>query len=154
VTSTIHMNMHNEHRLWGQEISLWRDDLHAWQGELAQAQQEMTELKTAFETHGTVLRKHASSLRLEESTIDAHEHEIAAYERQGEGDELFEMARTHAQEGVDHVRHRQLHEELKRRHHSVIAHWNLLRKALAESQPPVLGSAIPAHSPQTTIAKS
>jgi septal ring factor EnvC (AmiA/AmiB activator) len=143
--------MHSEHRLWAQEISLWRDDLRVWQQELAQAQKELQDIEAALGAHGTELRKHAASLRLEETTIDSHEHEIAAYENQGEGNALVGMARTHTQEGSDHARHRQLHEELKRRHHAVIAHVNLLRKAIAELPPSSPGPA--PTSPQRQIVE-
>jgi hypothetical protein len=130
------MNMHQEHRFWEQEIRFWRDDLRVWQQELAAAQQALREIEAALEAHGTALRKHAASLRLEETTIDTHEHEIASFENQGEGSALFEMARTHATEAADHLRHRELHEGLKRRHHAVIAHLNLLRKGVAELAAP------------------
>jgi hypothetical protein len=133
------MDMHNEHRFWESEISLWRDDLRAWQQELAKAQGEIKQLEKALEDHGQVLRTHGSTLRLEEQTFEGHEHAIAEYEKGGEGDELFEMARQHTQVAGHHVDHRRAHEQLKRRHHTVIAHWNLLLNALrepAESEAP------------------
>jgi hypothetical protein len=40
------------------------------------------------------------------------------------------MARQHSREAGHHVEHRRLHEQLKRRHHTVMAHWSLLLKAL------------------------
>jgi hypothetical protein len=133
VTSATHIRMHGEHQCWEKDISLWRDDLRVWQQELSRAQGELKQLERALEEHANVLRKHASSLRLEEESIGPHEHEIAEYEKGGEGDALFEMARKHSEEGVDHARHREVHEQLKRRHHTVIAHLNLLLKALGES---------------------
>lgn len=145
MTSTTHMDMHNEHRLWESEISLWRDDLRAWQQELANAQGEIKELEKALNDHAQALRTHGSSLRLEEQTFEGHEHAIAEYEKGGEGGELFEMARQHCLEAGHHVEHRRVHEHLKRRHHTVIAHWNLLLKALrepAESTPPPPKQAI------------
>jgi hypothetical protein len=124
--------MHNEHRLWESEISLWRDDLRAWQEELGKSQSEIKQLEKALEDHAHALRTHASTLRLQEQTFDGHEHAIVQYEQGGEGEELFQMARQHSDEAVRHAEHRQAHERLKRRHHDVIAHWNLLLKALRE----------------------
>ncbi len=144
MTSETNIRMHREHQCWEKDISLWRDDLRVWQQELARAQGELKPLEKALEEHADVLRKHASSLRLEEESVGSHEHEIAEYEKGGEGDALFEMARKHSEEGVDHARHREVHEQLKRRHHTVIAHLNLLFKALGESQE---GTPAPAKKP-------
>jgi septal ring factor EnvC (AmiA/AmiB activator) len=139
------MTMHAEHRLWESEISLWRDDLRAWQQELSKAQGEIKQLEKALEDHAHALRIHASTLRLQEQTIDGHEHELAQYEKGGEGEELFQMARQHSAEAGRHNEHRNAHEQLKRRHHNVIAHWSLLLRALrepAEGAPPAARKAI------------
>jgi chromosome segregation ATPase len=132
MTTTTHERMHGEHRFWESEINLWREDLRAWQHELAHAQGEITQLETALEQHARTLKQHASALRLEEQKEDSHEHAIVKYEQGGEGDELFEMAREHSEEALRHAGHRTAHEQLKRRHHTVIAHWNVLLKALRE----------------------
>lgn len=128
--STEPTSMHSEHRYWENEISLWRDDLRAWQHELAKAESEITQLEKALIDHGHVLRTHASALRLEEQASQQHEHAIAEFEKGSEGEELFELARQHGREAELHQVHRAAHEELKRRHHSIIAHWNTLLKAL------------------------
>lgn len=149
MTSATHIRMHGEHQCWEKDISLWRDDLCVWQQELARAQGEWKQLEKALEVHADLLRKHASSLRLEEESLGPHEHEIAEYEKGGEGDALFEMARKHSEEGVDHARHREVHEQLKRRHHTVIAHLNLLSKALGESP-----EWTPTPAQETTVCES
>ena len=133
MTSTAHLNMHGEHRLWESHISQWRDDLRAWQHELAKAQGEIKQLEKALEDHAHTLRTHASTLRLQEQKVDEHEHAIVEYEKGGEGDELVQMARDHSQEAVHHAKQCEDHEQLKRRHHNVIAHWNLLLKSLRDS---------------------
>jgi septal ring factor EnvC (AmiA/AmiB activator) len=128
--STKPTSMHSEHRYWENEISLWRDDLRAWQHELAKAESEIKQLEKALIDHGHVLRTHASALRLSEQTSQQHERAIADFEKGGEGEELFELARKHSREAELHQVHRTAHEELKRRHHSIIAHWSTLLKAL------------------------
>jgi hypothetical protein len=40
------------------------------------------------------------------------------------------MARTHSHEALQHAVHRTSHEQLKRHHHTIIAYWNILLKAL------------------------
>ena len=132
MTASTHINMHNEHRFWESEISVWRDDLRAWQHELAKAQGEIKQLEKALDDHAHALRTHGSSLRLEEQTLDSHEHAIVEYEEGGKGNELLEMARQHRKETGNHIEHRRVHEQIKRQHHNVIAHWNLLLKALRE----------------------
>jgi len=125
-------SMHEEHRYWESEISLWRDDLDAWQNELSKAESEIQLLENSLADHAQVLRLHGSSLRLDEQEFEGHEHEIVEFEKGGEGDELFELARRHTAQAVHHDKHRAAHEQLKRRHHNIIAHWSVLLKAIQE----------------------
>lgn len=132
MTTTANEMMHSEHRYWESELNHWREDLRAWQHELAKAQAGVKQLEEALTRHARTLHQHGAALRLEEQKTDAHEHEIVKYEQGGDGDELFEMAREHSHEALQHGEYRVAHEQLKRRHHSVIAHWNILLKALRE----------------------
>lgn len=133
MTNTKPTSMHSEHRYWENETSLWREDLHAWQQELAKAVGEVKHLEKALADHGHVLRLHGSALRLDEQEFENHEHAMVEFEKGGEGDELLEMARRHGGQATQHGKHRAKHEQLKRRHHNIIAHWNLLLKALREA---------------------
>ena len=145
MNATTHEMMHAEHRYWESEILLWREDLRVWQQELAKAQGEIKSLEEALAKHGRTLQQHGAALRLEEQKSDCHEHEIVKYEQGDEGDELFEMARSHSQEALRHAEHRAAHEQLKRLHHTVIAHWNVLLKALREpaaAAPPAAQSGL------------
>ena len=135
--TTTHEMMHAEHRYWENEINLWREDLRAWQHELAKTQGEMKQFEEALTGHGRTLQQHGAALRLEELKADAHEHEIVKYEQGGEGEELFDMAREHSHEALRHAEHRAAHEQLKRLHHTVIAHWNVLLKALCPPSEPM-----------------
>jgi len=130
--ATTPMTMHSEHKYWESETSLWRDDLRVWQQELATAQGEIKQLEKALEDHAHALRTHASTLRLDEGVFEGHEHALVEYEKGGEGEELLQMARQHSEEAVCHTVHRAAHEQFKRRHHTVIAHWNLLLKSVRE----------------------
>jgi hypothetical protein len=137
MTATTHMTMHSEHRFWESEICLWREDLRVWQQEIAKARGEIKQLEQAFEDHAHTLRIHASTLRLEEQTFEGHEHALAEYEKGGEGEDLLHLARDHSEEAVRHSGHRAEHEQLKRRHHTTIAHWNLLLKSIRKPTEPV-----------------
>jgi hypothetical protein len=128
-----HALMHGDHRFWESEISQWRDDLRIWQHELAKAQADHEQLVKSLEDHAVRLRTHASSLRLEEIAFDGHEHAIVECEKGGAGEELATMAQEHQQESARHITHRTAHEMLKRKHHHVMAYWNLLCKSLQES---------------------
>jgi hypothetical protein len=142
--TTNHQTTHGEHRLWESEISLWRDDLRAWQHELAKAQSEIKQLEHALEQHAHTLRQHGAAIRLQEQTFNEHEHAIVEYEKGGEGDDLFEFARQHREEVVHQAEKRAAHEQLKRRHRNIIAHWTVLLKTLRE----------PAEQAGTTAPKS
>lgn len=134
--------IHGQHTTWESDISLWRDDIRVWQQELATSEAHIKQLEEALAEHKHAMRIHASALRLEEQTIEEHEHAIAEYEKGGEGEELLEMARRHTGVATSHHKHRTDHEQLKRRHHNIITHWNLLLKAL-------LDPATDSHSSQT-----
>ena len=130
--TTTHEIMHGEHRFWESEINFWRDDLRAWQHELIKAQGQIKQLERALEEHAQALREHGAAIRLQEQTFCEHEHALAEYEKGSQGDELFELARQHRTEANQHAHHRAAHEQLKRRHHAVIARWTVLLKALQE----------------------
>jgi hypothetical protein len=61
-----------------------------------------------------------------------HEHALAEFERGGPGDELLVMAKSHKENAEQHAQQREGHERLKKRHHTVVAHWSLLLKALTQ----------------------
>lgn len=124
--------MHGDHRFWESEISLWRDDLRIWQHDLARSHDELKQLAKSLEDHALRLRVHASTLRLDEIAFDGHEHAIAESEKTGCDRDSARMIAEHQQESVRHIAHRAAHESLKRKHHQVMAHWNLLLKALQE----------------------
>jgi hypothetical protein len=126
--------MHGDHRFWESEISLWRDDLRIWQHELAKSNDELKQLANALEDHALRLRMHASSLRLDEIAFDGHEHAIAEMEKTGRSGKVARMTLEHQQEANRHIAHREAHESLKRKHHQVMAHWNLLLKALQQAK--------------------
>jgi hypothetical protein len=130
--ATTHVEMHGEHQRWLSDTAMWRDDLAHWQKEIADALDSLKELEGALRQHSQCLQGHLETLTAEEAETRSHEHALAEYERGGPGDELLAMARPHGEHATKHGQQRQAHERLKRQHHTVMAHWSLLVKALSE----------------------
>ena len=130
MTAQIHLEMHQDHRLWESEIKSWRGDIHAWQLECKLAWDQLKALQTAIEKHEETLRQHASAIRLDEERMDTHEHAIAEFEAGGRGTDLPGFVPKHQQEADRQTQQREKHDELKRHHHEFIARWGLLVKTL------------------------
>lgn len=133
MSAEIHVEMHNEHKLWGAEIGFWRDDIAAWQHDLAKAMGQIKELENALAKHETSLRQHAGKLRTAEERFDNHEHALCKYEAGGAGADLPAYVQKHQNESNEHAQQRKEHEELKRQHYSLIAHWRTLVKSITDA---------------------
>ena len=131
MSAQIHIEMHQAHRLWENDIGFWRDDIRAWQHELVTIRAQLKDLESALTKHEETLRQHAASIRLDEEKIGVHEHALAEFERGGEGADLPSFVPNHQQEAERHSNHRAKHEELKRIHHTFVARWRLLVQSLA-----------------------
>jgi hypothetical protein len=129
-----HRQMHADHANWLKEDDLWRDDIRAWQSELKKAIGEIDELHKLLKKHEVKLQKHAASVRAYEQATRNHEHALAEHER-GETDaDLVPLAPLHGQEAANHAEQHTRHEWLKRSHHTLMATWNTLFKALREPE--------------------
>jgi hypothetical protein len=126
-----HVRLHADHLLWFSENSLWRDDISSWQREVDEAVRQLGTLRDAFDKHHEKLRKHAASIRLHEQRQAEHECALAKYERGGSGQELVQMARAHQDESTKQAELRDLHENLKRRHHEMIAQLHAFLRSIA-----------------------
>jgi hypothetical protein len=115
------------------EDDLWRLEIAAWQQELETAVKELGTLKAALKDHENALQTHAAAIRAYEGDAGEHEHALAAFEQGGSGGELIDMAKTHGEEVSQHTLRRQAHERIKRHHHSMMAQWNLLVKAMGKA---------------------
>ena len=133
MTVSNHVDMHRDHLRWASEASMWRSDVASWQHELADAQADVEQLTKALEAHGERLRKHAATIRIDELGPEGHEHALADYEKGGSGADLPEYAQKHTHETERQAKDRKAHEQLKRLHHTILAHWKLLLKSLTET---------------------
>jgi hypothetical protein len=129
-----HRQMHADHSNWLKEDDLWRDDIRAWQSELKKASGQIDELRELLKKHEVKLQKHAASVRAYEQATRKHEHALAQHEA-GETDaDLVPLATLHGEEVANHAEQRTMHEWLKKSHHTLIATWNTLFKALREPE--------------------
>ncbi|HVX63053.1 MAG TPA: hypothetical protein VHC19_20695 [Pirellulales bacterium] len=127
-----HNEMHSDHRLWDSEATLWEDDIQIWEGELNAALAEMKQLEEVLAEHRKGLESHAEAIRAARADRATHEHALAKYEHGETGEDLVVLAQKHEAEAEHRAELRQTHERVKRHHHTVMAHWRLLFKALSK----------------------
>jgi hypothetical protein len=83
-----------------------------------------------YARHARALQTHGASVTLYEQLWDEHEHALAEYEKGGDGATLPALAQQHQVEETKHDALREAHEQLKRRHHALVAALLLLEKAI------------------------
>jgi hypothetical protein len=127
-----HSEMHSDHRQWASEDALWEDDVHLWQGELDQAAAEIKRLEATFAAERKALESHAQAIRDYREHAERHEHSLSEYERGESGEDLVVLAQKHAKEAEKQRHRRETHERVKRRHHTLMAQWRLLCKAMCK----------------------
>ncbi len=123
--------MHRDHREWESENALWRDQLREWQRENEQAVAELNRAQQVFRNHERTLETHAAGIRLFGQACAEHEHDLAA-KAQAETPQACGMC-GHEQEAIDHRREREIHERIKRRHHTLMAQLAMLMRSLTET---------------------
>ena len=127
--------MHGQHRQFLAEHALWHDEIKLWQDELKRLLDEMSSVKQRLRGHQDAIRQHAAAARLYEQSLQRQAQDLANYERGRPTVAASELSTRHRGVEANHRRQRDVHEQLKRSHHTLIAHWNLLVKALAETAP-------------------
>lgn len=132
MTAALHVEMHADHNHWNNELSLWEDDIEIWQMEINKALGELDYLKSTLQEHGKALQAHADAMRLHREHLAKHEKALADYEKGETVEELIAMAPDHQKEGAKHGQERGAHERIKKHHHTMIAQFSLLLKAMAQ----------------------
>jgi hypothetical protein len=124
--------MHVDHKAWRSEHATWHDDIRAWEIEAETAIADVEKAKAVIVRQTDVLRTHAAALRLYEQRIAAHEHALAEFEGGDPGDALrMNLECSHEAEQVKQDELWVTHERIKKQQHTLMAHCNLLLKALA-----------------------
>jgi hypothetical protein len=130
MTNINNLQMHQEHQTWKSDDDMWRDDVRVWEEEVQAAQKDIARVQAALAEHLRILQKHAAAIRLYEGNCDRHEHAIVNCERGSAAAQSEAMKEAHPCEADKHEDLRAAHERIKRHHHTRLAHWNLLVKAL------------------------
>jgi len=134
MSSTDMTTMHNDHREWKSENAMWHDQVREWEKEIFEAIADVAKVDQALQAHEQRLRTHAAAIRLYEQAPAEHEHQLAELAQEGTCKAACSTANKHKQESLKQIEQRQVHEELKRTHHALMAHWSLLLKALGTSE--------------------
>lgn len=124
-----HVRMHVEHQTWMNGTAFWHDEVKIWQDELKKAIAGLAKIEETLRSHEKALQTHAGSLRLYQQEFAALERALAGYER-GADTALTSLAEAHEKEQGDYRRLEKIHEELKRRQHSLLAQCLMLVKAI------------------------
>jgi hypothetical protein len=125
--------MHTDHQQWTIDEALWEDEARIWRKEMDAALAELKKLETVLRGERAELDAHAQDIRGLRDTRASHEGALADYERGGGNGALIAMAKEHEREAEKHLQQRHAHERVKQHHHTVMAHWRLLFKALTSS---------------------
>ena len=135
--------MHVDHKAWRSEHATWHDDIRVWEKEAETAIADIEKAKAAITRQIEVLRTHAGAIRLYEQRIAAHERALAEFEGGDPADALrMNLESAHDAEQVKQDELYVSHEQIKKQQHTLMAHCNLLLKALAAAA----NSAAPARS--------
>lgn len=125
-----HREMHAEHRYWRSDTALWNDELQLWQQELQTALADMHKLEDSLKEHQKALAAQAAEVAADSQQITIHEQALADYERGESQEELIALSKVHQKEAEKHRGHWAAQERVKKHHHQLMAHWNVLLKAL------------------------
>jgi hypothetical protein len=120
------MTMLGEHLQWHTTHKIWEGDTQSWL-------KESEDLKRRLEQALMDLEKHRQSLGLHVKTVEAHEARLLDHDRElrKDTDPPPDMKKPHQALRVLHARQYNLHEQIKKRHHTILAHVAILGKALA-----------------------
>ncbi|MCE9607882.1 MAG: hypothetical protein K8U03_23605 [Planctomycetia bacterium] len=122
--------MHGDHREWQSENAFWHDQLREWEREVGEAIGDLPKIEQALRGHERRLQTHAAAIRLYEQVAADHEHQLAELVHEGAPSAAGCTAHKHGKESRNHAQQRQVHEALKRTHHTFMAHWAMLLEAL------------------------
>jgi predicted nucleic acid-binding Zn-ribbon protein len=124
--------MHADHIAWRSEHATWHDDIRAWEKEADAAIADVEKAKAAIAGQMHVLRTHAAAIRMYEQRFATHEHALAEFEGGNPADAL--RMNLECAHDAEHTKQDELyvtHERIKKQQHTLMAHCNLLLKALA-----------------------
>jgi len=123
--------MHAEHRQWQSDHSMWNDDAENWREQYQSVLAQLSQLETLVRQHGQRLEEHVEATQRLQHSLEQHEKSMAGYLREGQDAEGQEaMCKNHRQKAERHAEQRQLHEQFKKSHHTLMAHCLLIKAAI------------------------
>jgi hypothetical protein len=125
--------MHATDQSWRSEYALWLREFKLWRDELEFTRNHLCDVPSSLDTHAKQLETHGASLALYGQAALEHEHAIAEYERGRSDANLAVLACAHLAVVERGVRLRDVHEQLKRLHHTITARCSLLNGNPAET---------------------
>jgi hypothetical protein len=133
MTAATNLELHRDHLEWKTDNAFWRDELAVWQGELKQAGPMLERLQRILQEHASKLEVHAGSIGLAEEACDAHERRLVQAARVATPSKAAPGG-EHCVETYDHAQQWEMHESLKRRHHTLLARLSMLMHSLASDR--------------------
>lgn len=127
-----HLEMHTDHKQWTSKETLWEDEARIWLDEIDTALAEAKKLESTLCEHRKALEAHVETLHSMRQNRTPHERALAEFEEGGQGENLIAMASAHEHEAERHYQLYQVHERVKRHHHTAVAYWRLLFKSLSK----------------------
>jgi hypothetical protein len=126
--------MQADHRQWDYEQLRWRSDIETWQRDHELALSQLSKLQEFICQHGEALQSHAEALEQLDQGLRDHHRAMSEYEIHGEGERLQEtLATEHGMHAEQHHTQHEVHERVKKHHHTVMAHLAMLKAAFEEA---------------------
>jgi hypothetical protein len=127
-----HAQMHQDHHHWLNDSAMWRDDIEIWKEESQTALADLAHLEAALRQLIKSIQDRERRVNQHAQKIKTHEQSLSEFERSGQGDslQLLTLAKAHQEEAGHHLQQCQSHERLKKDHHTIMAHWNVLLREL------------------------
>ncbi|MCE9607031.1 MAG: hypothetical protein K8U03_19265 [Planctomycetia bacterium] len=129
MTAATNLELHRDHLEWKTDNAFWRDELAVWQTELKQAGPMLERLPQILREHASKLEVHARSIRFAEQGLDDHECRLVRA-AQAATPSKAAPGGEHCVETYDHAQQWEMHESLKRKHHTLLARLSMLMHSL------------------------
>jgi len=130
MTDDTHASIHHDHRQWNSEMTSWRDDLRQWSSEVKAAQ---TLAQIGLQKHLALLESHGDAIQLGEQEVALHEHTLAEHQQAGDTATTpldAPLLKAHHQRAAATEQLRQVHDQLKHRHHEIVTKLAALNRSL------------------------
>ncbi len=116
-TQTSVSEMQADHRHWLREIERWENYVNVWAEQEKRLTEEYTRMIHAVDQHGAHIKQHARDIAELKATIVECERKMASTD-----DEVTdELADQHEKGTARHHDQRDVHEKLKKKHHTLMA---------------------------------